>query len=39
MKTLLMPPILGLLLWAAVQANENDLPSTETTAGWVKSFE
>ena len=36
MKTLLMLPILGLLLWAAVQATEKDQPPTETTAGWVK---
>src|SRR5262249_737604 len=32
MKALMMPPILGLLLWAAVHAGER----AETTAGWVK---
>src|SRR5450631_3454742 len=36
MKTLLVLPILYLLLWAAVRANENDQPQTETTSGWVK---
>ena len=36
MKTLLTLPILGVLLWAAVQASEKDQPPTETTAGWVK---
>ena len=32
MKASMMLPILGLLLWASVQAGEQ----TETTAGWVK---
>lgn len=36
MKTLLPPAILGVLLWAAVQAGETDQPPTDTTAGWVK---
>ena len=36
MKTLLMLPILGALLWAAVQATGKDQAQTETTAGWVK---
>jgi hypothetical protein len=36
MKTLLMLPILGVVLWGAVQASEKDQPPTETTAGWVK---
>src|ERR1019366_9371671 len=33
MNTLLMLPILGLLLWAAVQANEKNQQPTETNAG------
>src|ERR1700677_3344617 len=36
MKTILILPILGFLLWATAQANENDQPSTETSPGWVK---
>ena len=36
MKTLLMLPILGAFLWAAVQATGKDQPQTETAAGWVK---
>src|ERR1700730_6545514 len=36
MKTLMMLPVLGLFLLAAVQATEQDQPPTETTAGWVK---
>jgi beta-1,2-mannobiose phosphorylase / 1,2-beta-oligomannan phosphorylase len=36
MKTLMLLPILGLLLWAAVQATEKDQAPPETTAGWVK---
>ncbi|MBV9125431.1 MAG: family 43 glycosylhydrolase, partial [Planctomycetes bacterium] len=36
MKPLLMPPLLGLLLWAAVPGGAKVPPSAETTAGWVK---
>src|SRR5271166_3886983 len=36
MKTLLMLPILGVLLWAVAQANEKDQAPTETAAGWMK---
>ncbi len=36
MKTVLMLPILGALVGAAVQAAGKDQPQTETTAGWVK---
>ena len=36
MKTLLMLPILGAFLWAAVQAAGKDQAPTETAAGWVK---
>jgi predicted GH43/DUF377 family glycosyl hydrolase len=30
-------PTLGVLLWATAQAGEQDRPTTETAAGWVKS--
>jgi beta-1,2-mannobiose phosphorylase / 1,2-beta-oligomannan phosphorylase len=36
MKTLLMLPILGSLLLAAIQATGKDQAPTDTTAGWVK---
>jgi predicted GH43/DUF377 family glycosyl hydrolase len=36
MKTLLLLPIPGLLLWAFVQTGELDQPPTETVAGWTK---
>jgi predicted GH43/DUF377 family glycosyl hydrolase len=36
MKTLLLLPISGLLLWAFVQTGEKDQPPTETVAGWTK---
>jgi hypothetical protein len=36
MKTLLRLPILGSLLWVAVQATGKDQTPTETAAGWVK---
>src|ERR1700683_2907662 len=36
MRTWLLLPILGLLLWATVQADEKDQPPSATTAGWVK---
>lgn len=36
MKTLLMLPTFGILLWAAAGANAADESSPETTAGWLK---
>ena len=30
-------PIVGILIWATAQAGEQDQPTTETAAGWVKS--
>jgi predicted GH43/DUF377 family glycosyl hydrolase len=36
MKTFLMLPILGLLLWASVQGGEKVQPPDGTSAGWVK---
>src|ERR1700674_3787918 len=36
MKTLLLLPLLGALLLAVPQAEEQNKPRSETTAGWVK---
>src|SRR5262245_6280188 len=36
MKGLMILPVLGLFLWASVQAHESGQPSNETAAGWVK---
>src|ERR1700692_4327441 len=36
MKTLMVLPILGLLLWESIRAGDKPQPPTETPAGWVK---
>src|ERR1700729_1605571 len=36
MKTLLLLPILGVLLWVAFQAIGKEQPPTQTTGGWMK---
>src|SRR5215475_11994602 len=36
MKAMWALPLLGMLVWTTVQADEKDKPPAETTAGWVK---
>ncbi len=35
-KAFMMPPMLGLLLWASAQGGQVVQPSADTAAGWAK---